>query len=159
MAAPLALQAQSVEPKLAGRTVAVENIKVENTNQTMVIDLDLNMDSLKLKADMRLVFTPIITNNTEERRMPQIIVNGRRQDISYQRGGHKDFPADVLAVRRKNNTEQTLHYSAVLPYEDWMKNSNVIVAEDLCGCGDVKDQNTVELKLSLIHISEPTRPY
>lgn len=127
LAAPLALQAQSVEPKLAGRTVTVENIKVENTNQTMVVDLDLNMDSLKLPSNMRLVFTPIITNNTEERQMPQIVVNGRKQDISYRRGGHKDFPANVVAVRRKNNTDQTLHYSAVLPYESWMKNSNVIV--------------------------------
>lgn len=95
LAAPLALQAQSVEPKLAGRTVTVENIKVENTNQTMVVDLDLNMDSLKLPSNMRLVFTPIITNNTEERQMPQIVVNGRKQDISYRRGGHKDFPANV----------------------------------------------------------------
>lgn len=155
MAAPLALQAQSAEPKLAGRTVAVENIKVENTNQTMVVDLDLNMDSLKLAADMRLVFTPIITNNTEERRMPQIVVNGRRQHISYQRRGYKDFPADVVVVRRKNNTEQTLHYSAVLPYEAWMKNANVIVAEDLCGCGNVKDQNTVELK----RLRTPFMPY
>lgn len=155
LAAPLALQAQSVEPKLAGRTVTVENIKVENTNQTMVVDLDLNMDSLKLPSNMRLVFTPIITNNTEERQMPQIVVNGRKQDISYRRGGHKDFPANVVAVRRKNNTDQTLHYSAVLPYEPWMKNSNVIVAEDLCGCGDVKDQNTVELK----RLRTPFMPY
>lgn len=51
----------------------------------MVVDLDLNMDSLKLPSNMRLVFTPIITNNTEERQMPQIVVNGRKQDISYRR--------------------------------------------------------------------------
>lgn len=155
MAAPMALQAQGVSPELAGNTVTVENIKVENTNQTMVVDLDLNMDSLELKSNMRLVFTPIIRNNTEERQMPPIVVNGRKQDISYRRGGHKDFAADAVAVRRKNNTDQTLHYSAVLPYEDWMKNSNVVVAEDLCGCGDVKEQNTVELK----RLRTPLMPY
>lgn len=152
---PLALQAQSAGLKLADEKISVENLRVENTSQTMVVNLDLNMDSLKLPSNMRLVFTPIITNNTEERQMPQIVVNGRKQDISYRRGGHKDFPANVVAVRRKNNTDQTLHYSAVLPYEDWMKNSNVIVAEDLCGCGDVKDQNTVELK----RLRTPFMPY
>lgn len=153
--APLALQAQSSGLKLADEKISVENLRVENTSQTMVVNLDLNMDSLKLASNMRLVFTPIIKNNTEERLMPQIVVNGRKQDISYQRSGYKDFADNAVVVRRKNNTEQTLHYSAVLPYEDWMKNSNVIVAEDLCGCGDIKDQNTVELK----RLRTPFMPY
>lgn len=155
LAAPLALQAQSVEPKLAGRTVTVENIKVENTNQTMVVDLDLNMDSLDLPSNMRLVFTPMVTNNTEQRLMPQIVVNGRKQEISYKRKGYKDFADNAVVVRRKNNTAQTLHYSAVLPYEKWMKNADVVVAEDLCGCGDIKDQNTVALK----RMRTPFMPY
>lgn len=155
MAAPLAVQAQSAGPRLADKTVVVQNVKVENTNNTMVVDLDLNMDSLKLPSNMRLVFTPIIKNNTEERQMPQIVVNGRKQNISYQRRGHKDFADNAVVVRRKNNTAQTLHYSTVLPYEDWMKNSDVVVAEDLCGCGDVKDQNTVELK----RLRTPFMPY
>lgn len=155
LAAPLVAQAQGTGPKLADRTVTVQNIKVENTNHSMVVGLDLNMDSLNLRSNMRLVFTPIITNNSEERRMPQIIVNGRRSDISFQRRGHKDFADDVVVVRRKNDTEQTIHYSAVLPYEDWMKNSNVVVAEDLCGCGDIQDQNTVELK----RLRAPFMPY
>lgn len=83
--APLALQAQSAGLKLADEKISVENLRVENTSQTMVVNLDLNMDSLKLASNMRLVFTPIIKNNTEERLMPQIVVNGRKQDISYQR--------------------------------------------------------------------------
>jgi len=155
LAAPMAGQAQNAGPRLADRTVVVQNVKVESTNQTMVVDLDLNMDSLDLRSNMRLVFTPIITNNSEERRMPQIVVNGRKADISFQRRGHKDFADDVMVVRRKNDTEQTVHYSAVLPYENWMRNSNVVVAEDLCGCGDIQDQNTVELK----RLRTPFMPY
>ena len=73
LAAPLVAQAQGTGPKLADRTVTVQNIKVENTNHSMVVGLDLNMDSLNLRSNMRLVFTPIITNNSEQRRMPQII--------------------------------------------------------------------------------------
>ena len=155
LAAPLALQAQSVEPKLAGRTVTVENIKVENTNQTMVVDLDLNMDSLKLPSNMRLVFTPIITNNTEERQMPQIVVNGRKQDITYRRNGYRKYGPEAVSVRRKNKTAQTVHYSAAVPYESWMENVNVEVIEDYCGCGDVLNQN-----VALVHrLRTPYMPY
>lgn len=121
----------------------------------MVVNLDLNMDSLDLPSNMRLVFTPMVTNNTEQRLMPQIVVNGRKQEISYKRKGYKDFADNAVVVRRKNNTAQTLHYSAVLPYEKWMKNADVVVAEDLCGCGDIKDQNTVALK----RMRTPFMPY
>lgn len=155
LVAPLASQAQCTDQKLAGETVTVQNVKIENTDQTLVVNLDLNMDSLDLPSNMRFVFTPIITNNTEQRLMPQIVINGRKQYISYQRRGYKDFADDAVVVRRKNNTPQTIHYSTVLPYENWMKNSNVIVAEDLCGCGDLLDQVTVELK----RLRTPFMPY
>lgn len=155
LAAPMAAQTQCKDAKLAGKTVTVKNVRVENTNNNMVVNLDLNMDSLDLPSNMRLVFTPMVTNNTEQRLMPQIVVNGRKQEISYKRKGYKDFADNAVVVRRKNNTAQTLHYSAVLPYEKWMKNADVVVAEDLCGCGDIKDQNTVELK----RMRTPFMPY
>lgn len=155
LAVPLVSQAQCLDYKLADESIAVQNVKIENTGQTLVVNLDLNMDSLDLPSDARLVFTPIITNQTEERVMPQIVVNGRKQYISYQRRGYKDFDNNAMVVRRKNNTKQTLHYSAVLPYEEWMKNSNVIIAEDLCGCGDLLEQSKVELK----RLRTPFMPY
>lgn len=155
LAAPMAAQTKCKDAKLAGKTVTVKNVRVENTNNNMVVNLDLNMDSLDLPSNMRLVFTPMVTNNTEQRLMPQIVVNGRKQEISYKRKGYKDFADNAVVVRRKNNTAQTLHYSAVLPYERWMKNADVVVAEDLCGCGDIKDQNTVELK----RMRTPFMPY
>lgn len=155
LAAPMAAQTKCKDAKLAGKTVTVKNVRVENTNNNMVVNLDLNMDSLDLPSNMRLVFTPMVTNNTEQRLMPQIVVNGRKQEISYKRKGYKDFADNAVVVRRKNNTAQTLHYSAVLPYEKWMKNADVVVAEDLCGCGDIKDQNTVELK----RMRTPFMPY
>ncbi len=155
LAAPMAAQTQCKDAKLANKTVMVKNVRVENTNNNMVVNLDLNMDSLDLPSNMRLVFTPMVTNNTEQRLMPQIVVNGRKQEISYKRKGYKDFADNAVVVRRKNNTAQTLHYSAVLPYEKWMKNADVVVAEDLCGCGDIKDQNTVALK----RMRTPFMPY
>ena len=73
--------------------------------------------------------------------MPQIIVNGRKQDISYKRYAHKDYPDDAQVVRRKNGTAQSYEYNAIVPYEEWMKNADVVIAEDLCGCGNVEEQD------------------
>ena len=143
LAVPFSAQAQTGATRLADGKIVVENKKVQHTSDDLVVGMTLNMDSLKLRADHRLVFTPMVRSLSEgkEVAMPQIIVNGRRQDISYQRYAHKDFAADAQTVRRKNGTQQSYDYSAVVPYEAWMENADVIIAEDLCGCGEVEEQD------------------
>ena len=142
LAAPCALQAQTDSPRLADNSIVVENKKVEQTDHNLVVDLTLNMDSLHLRSNQRLVFTPIVrSTGGQERTMPQFIVNGRKQDISYKRYAHKDYPDDAQVVRRKNGTAQSYEYNAIVPYEEWMKNADVVIAEDLCGCGNVEEQD------------------
>ena len=137
-----ALQAQTDSPRLADNSIVVENKKVEQTDHNLVVDLTFNMDSLHLRSNQRLVFTPIVrSTGGQERTMPQIIVNGRKQDISYKRYAHKDYPDDAQVVRRKNGTAQSYEYNAIVPYEEWMKNADVVIAEDLCGCGNVEEQD------------------
>lgn len=125
-----------VTNRLAAEAIGVENLKVGRTDDNFVVDMDLRLDSLELPADVRLIFTPVVGNGTEERRMPQLVINGRKQQIMYERHGYKDFAPGTQVVRRKNGTAQSLHYSAVLPYESWMQNSDFDVIEDLCSCGD-----------------------
>ena len=118
--APAAASAQ-VTPRLADDKIAVENTKVGKTADNLMVTFDLNLDSLRLRANHQFVFTPVVKDKQNSRELPQIVVNGRRSDISYRRHGNKDFAPDVTAVRRKNGTDQTVAYSAVLPYEEWMK--------------------------------------
>lgn len=127
--------------RLAATQVAVENTRVEHTDNNLVVSMDLVLDSLELPSNMRFVFTPIVRNAEEERFMEPVVVNGRKQQIMYEREDYKQYSAQTTVVRRKNETAQTVRYTAVLPYESWMKNADVAVYEDLCGCGDLLDQN------------------
>lgn len=140
---------------LAQKSIKLEQLKVERTDGNLVLSMNLNMDSLNLPSNIRFVFTPVVKGAEKQVEMPQIIVNGRKQDISYRRSGYRDYADNVTAVRRKNNTSQTVSYSAVLPYEEWMKNCNVEVMEDLCGCGDVLNQSAIVLR----QLRTPYMPY
>ena len=155
--APTASQAQTTDTRLAADAIKVENMKVEKSNSNLMVDLDLNMSELDLRSNTRLVFTPMVKdkNGSNQVLMPQILVSGRKSDISYRRSGHKDYADDAVAVRRKNNTEQTVHYTAVVPYQDWMRNSDVVIAEDLCGCNQIEEQNTHIVK----RLRQPNMPY
>ena len=153
---PAGLDAQTAVPMLADSTIAVRNLKVEPTDRTLVLDMDLCLDSLHLRPNRRMVFTPTVSGGDGYTRlMPPIVLNGRKQSISYKRFAHNDYGPDALAVYRRNGTRQTVHYSAVLPYEPWMKNCDVAIEEDLCGCGDVLDQAVTPLR----RLRRPRMPY
>lgn len=138
----VAASADDRSVRLADDAIVVENIKVGKAdNNTLVVDMDLNLDSLDMPSNVRFVFTPVVKDGSNQRLMPQLVVNGRKQQVMYERHAYKDFEPNTQVVRRKNDTPQTLHYSAVLPYESWMQNANVEIAEDLCGCGDVLEEN------------------
>lgn len=146
----------SVSSTLAGTSVKVEKLEVEHTDNNLVLKMNLNLDSLDMLSNTRFVFTPLVKNDKDYMEMPQIVVNGRKQNISYHRWGYKNFKNDVVSIRRKNGRQQSFYYTAVLPYKDWMKNCNVVIAEDLCGCGgNVLNQNQVVL----YKLRSPFMPY
>ncbi|WP_289464387.1 hypothetical protein, partial [Klebsiella pneumoniae] len=71
-----------------------------------------------------------------------IIINGKNQSIRYLRKSSSLKNSQALVVRRKNDTEQQVLFSQTLPYKKWMKAFNLSMTEDLCGCGNLMDQDT-----------------
>lgn len=157
LALPLSASAQKVQPRLAGDAIKVENMKVERANNVMIVDMSLDMTDLKMPSNKKYVFTPVVKNSKGEvREMPQLVINGRKRDIIFQRGAYRQYQDNVSVVRRKNGTAQKAHYQAMLPYEDWMQNCDVEIAQNLCGCNDkTLDQDLVLLK----KFRQPMLPY
>ncbi len=123
---------------LIGSDIRLENKSVELSSTAMTVSMDLNLSALKMKSSRRIVLTPLVKGEGDNMMfMPQLVINGRRQEIEYKRKGHKRYADDAVEVRRKNKTEQTIHYTAVLPAESWMENCDIVIDEDLCGCGDL----------------------
>ena len=59
------------------------------------------------------------------RRLPALIVNGRKRQILYERTGRDTATDGEFAVRRKNGTEQRFDYHARVPYARWMDGSEM----------------------------------
>lgn len=132
---------------LANDEIRVRNVSVQDNGRDLMLSLDLNLDSLRLPTNTRLVYTPVVKSGNKQVSMPEIVINGRRQQVMYDRGVDNDkFSDRAYIVRRKNNTEQTVHYQGAVPFEKWMKNYDVTMHEDLCGCGDSLDGRDITLR-------------
>lgn len=127
--------AQTVD-QLASQ-VKIENKQYSAANGNMLLNFDLNIDSLDMPSNRRLVFTPVVSNGDQQVAMPKLVVNGRRQQIMYERGVDADYGDNATVVKRNGDKAQTVNYRQTIAAESWMnRNYDVNLLVDECGCGD-----------------------
>lgn len=132
--------------KLAGNKIHVSKLNVARQGQMMNVVMNLQLDSLELPTNSQLIYTPLLVTPSDTTKMPEIVVNGRRQQIMYERGvGKKNFSDQALVVRRNNRRTQTVTYQASVPLASGVKNFDFKMHEDLCGCGDWVNGSDFEL--------------
>ena len=148
--APATVMAQNChEVKLAANKIQVSNVQVAQQNNALTVSMDLNLDSLNLPTNTQLVYTPIFKSQKLDYKLPEIVINGKRQQIMYERGvgnKHLNLSPKAMVVRRNNKQAQTLKYTASIPVAGVMKNYDLNMHEDLCGCGNLEEGNDFHLR-------------
>ena len=149
MAPATALAQNCQEVKLASDKIKVSNVQVAQQNNALSVSMDLNLDSLYLPSNLQLVYTPVFKTRQGEIKMPEIVINGRRQQIMFERGVGKkqlNLSPEALVVHRTNKKVQTVNYSASIPLSGQVKNYDLNMHEDLCGCGNMEEGNDFNLR-------------
>ena len=116
-------------------TLRVEKKLIERSGDYLLVDLTLNLSDLEIRSNRSVTYTPVIQRGDSLRRLPALIVNGRKRQILYERTGRDTATDGEFAVRRKNGTEQRFDYHARVPYARWMDGSEMALVIDECGCG------------------------
>lgn len=140
----LTVQAQKIDDsqlRLAGGKILIDSVLTQKKSDSLKVAFRLHLDSLQLKSEQQLVFTPLIAGEDTIALNP-IIINGKNQSIRYLRKSSSLKNSQAVVVRRRNDTEQQVLFSQTLPYRKWMKAFNLSMTEDLCGCGNLMDQDT-----------------
>lgn len=124
--------------------VRTDNVKVTRSDGYAYVNVDFNLDSLRLKGNQQVFLTPVIRGGADTAfvALPSILVSGRNVHYAYERGSMKDFEAirshDILReVMRKNGRPQTEKYSRRIPLTDWMRLGGSVIefVYDSCACG------------------------
>lgn len=146
MSTPLQAQHKKRTAKILDRKVSVENIRASRTDDQLVVSMNINLDSLHMPANRRVVLTPVVENaDGNHVALQPIVINGKRQKVMYDRRDAKNYPG-AIDVTRRNGKQQTLDYRAETAFAEWMQQADINVKEDLCGCGKLDEQQSETLK-------------
>ena len=121
--------------------IAVDNFRVEQTEQKTIVTMDFVLDSMTVKSARYRAFTPILRakDGSPQQRLKSLLVTGRIQDVIFERDGIDPLYADnYQTVRREKDEPQRVAYTDIIDTDLWHKGAEVWLECDLCGCGDIK---------------------
>lgn len=139
------------------KSVSVTNNNLIRKGNTVYIDAIIEVDADYVKSKKSLTLTPIIESSNQKTGLPSVLLNGKNRQKVYQReidlGNLDDIPRYAVINAHEAPTH-TISYKTTIPWEDWMKNANLVVTEDLCGCG--KEDATQQGPWPIKELYEPT---
>lgn len=140
----LTVQAQKIDDsqlRLAGGKILIDSVLTQKKSDSLKVAFRLHLDSLQLKSEQQLVFTPVMVG-TDSIALNPIIIQGRNQAVRYRRLADSKKNPQAQVFTRKNKTSQQFYFAQSVPYQKWMKKFKLSVKEDLCGCGNLIEQDT-----------------
>lgn len=153
----------AVTPGIQSQT---ENVPVQvvcnelrQKGNDLVIDMLINVDGEQIKGRKSLTLTPVLESASQQEGLPSILINGRIEQKVYNRevdlNNLEDEPRYAILKREKGI--MVIPYQLTMPFESWMKNARLVLAQDLCGCG--KDLPGAPLLVANKVVTRPDQRY
>jgi hypothetical protein len=113
---------------------------MKQVGDSLIIDMDIDMSKMDLKANHAQIITPVIGSSAEEIELPRVMIQGTAKNKAFVRElelndrTYEEFENNLpyAIVKPKGK----LNYRMSVPFEPWMSDAFLDVEEDLCGCGD-----------------------
>lgn len=138
--------------------VKITNYSIEKTAKNVVLAFDFVLDSLDVRSNRFVAFTPMLRGaQGETYRCEPVLLTGRRQQIVFDREGCEQFP-EAKQVRRQNGEQQTETYKSVFAFQDWMEGAEVLIREELCGCDNILDSSLALMPPLLLPVEPAFAP-
>jgi hypothetical protein len=137
---------QWMQPESQQKTVPPRNRvqyhrnSLKQVGDSLVVDIEIDMSKMNLKANHAQILTPVIGSEKEEIELPRVMIQGTAKNKAFVRElelndqAYKEFENNLPYAIVKPTGK--LHYLVSVPFESWMSDAFLDVEEDLCGCGD-----------------------
>ncbi len=121
----------------AGQTVdgvQVDGFRMEHSGKYMSVDMNLDLTGLKVSSNRAVLLTPRLINGNDSIDMPSVGIYGRRRYYYYVRNGKSMLTGDKEMSYRASKKPESIDYSQVLPYAEWMNGATLKLQRSDYGC-------------------------
>lgn len=133
--------------------------KIEVKEKKLYVNFDIDLSKLNIRSKQGVVLIPVIQSSDRTEALPEVIVNGRDKNISYNRtlSRRKKQPSynePYVVVRNDKRDKTIVSYRTVIPFEEWMESSSLVLNKSIYGCN-----NTVQNISKILLAEKIESPY
>jgi outer membrane protein OmpA-like peptidoglycan-associated protein len=130
----LALSVGGALAQTGRRSVEAADIRMTRTDGQVTVEFTLETGRRVARAGHNQVIDPVLQSGGEERRLPSVIIRGRRSeviDLRHELGGGERSGEPAAGTLRAG---ESFDYAVTVPYESWMSGSQLIFEGTSVGC-------------------------
>lgn len=123
------------------KPIEVVSAEIYQKGEDLFLTMELDLHRLKPGTQQEIVLTPVLVGGENRAVLPEIVVYGKnrykvnKRSMALQKKQPDLEKTAYQVLKSKKDLKKRVVYTQTLPYEDWMKNSSLIIEGDLCGCG------------------------
>lgn len=114
--------------------VKVRDFMLERNGSVMTVDLDLDIDSLKVDANRAVVLTPVLYNGADSLDLYSVAIYGRRRFYYYQRNTPDMLTGPNELSFRANEQPDSIGYHENIDWAEWFEGGNLGLRRRDFGC-------------------------
>lgn len=134
----LAIGAMAAQAAPAGRDiipgVSVDSFSMNREGKYLAVDMDLNLDRLKVGSNRAVLLTPRLVHGADSLDLPSIGIYGRRRYYYYVRNGVGTITGKDETAFQANDKPAQIDYSNLAEYQDWMEGASLKFYRSDWGC-------------------------
>ena len=128
-------KAYSQENRTKGN-VDVKVNYIQHKNDSLYLDMQLSKTGKNATCTKSVNFIPVIVAKDYEKRLPAIMLKGRRNYKSYKRSislltkkqlENYNESAPYCVIKDYDNTTRVIDYPVAIPYQEWMNNYDLVI--------------------------------
>jgi len=115
--------------------VAARDVRLERNGNYLSVGMLLDLSALKVGGNRAVLLTPRLVNGNDSIDLPAVGVYGRRRYYYYVRNGRSMLSGkDDEQSFRSSSRPDTLRYTDLIPYSEWMNGSQLTLHRSEWGC-------------------------
>lgn len=123
--------------------IATENISITKNGDNISVAMDINFTDLTINTNHLLIITPVISSDDQQDslKLSPVLVTGARRNIQLNRQKKTELSQYASSTLvRKNGSDQQLHYTTSVPFNEWQRKAGLSLDSEVIGCADCLEE-------------------
>ncbi|WP_300700503.1 DUF3868 domain-containing protein [uncultured Phocaeicola sp.] len=111
--------------------VKVDGLNVARSGENLLVSMDIDVAGIDMPSSREISFAPVLRAENNELSLSPVVLAGRNRYYLHLRNDAVSGEGTSLF---RAGRDRVIHYSATVPYAEWMADATLELGDEVCGC-------------------------